>query len=43
MSVTCFLLDEHIPLVIQAQLEQREPKLRVYVIGDGIAPPKRYT
>ena len=40
MSVLCFLLDENVPLIIQAQLEQREPELRVYAIGDGTAPPK---
>lgn len=40
MSALCFLLDEHVPLVIQAQLGQKEPELRVYAIGDGIAPPK---
>jgi len=40
MSTISFLLDEHVPLLIQAQLEQMEPKLRVYAIGDGVAPPK---
>ena len=40
MSVICFLLDENVPLVIQAQLEQMEPTIHVYAIGDGIAPPK---
>ncbi len=40
MSTVCFLLDEHVPLIIQAQLEQREPGIRVYAIGEGIAPPK---
>ena len=40
MSTISFLLDEHIPLIIQAQLEQIEPRVRVYAIGDGIAPSK---
>jgi hypothetical protein len=40
MSAVCFLLDEHVPLIIQAQLEQMEPGIRVYAIGEGIAPPK---
>ena len=40
MSGTCFLLDEHVPLILQALLEQRSPEMRVYAIGDGIAPPK---
>lgn len=40
MSTISFLLDEHVPLIIQAQLEQIEPRVRVYAIGDGIAPPK---
>jgi len=40
MSAVSFLLDENIPLAIQAQLEQMEPTASVYTIGDGIAPPK---
>jgi len=40
MSEICFLLDEHVPLVIQVQLMQKEPKMRVCAIGDGTAPPK---
>ncbi len=40
MSVVCFLLDEHVPLIIQAQLERVEPKMRVYAIGGDDAPPK---
>jgi hypothetical protein len=40
MSAVCFLLDEHVPLIIQAQLEQMDPGMRVYAIGDGVAPPK---
>lgn len=40
MSGVCFLLDEHVPLILQALLEQRMPEMPVYAIGDGIAPPK---
>lgn len=40
MSAPCFLLDEHVPIFIQVQLERMEPELRVYAIGDGLAPPK---
>jgi hypothetical protein len=40
MSAICYLLDEHVPLIIQAQLEQMEPEMRICAIGDGIAPPK---
>jgi hypothetical protein len=40
MSVTGFLLDEHIPIVIQERLKRIEPQVRVFAIGDGIAPPK---
>jgi len=40
MSEICFLLDENIPLTLQAQLEQTEPQLQIYAIGDGSAPPK---
>ena len=40
MSTVCLLLDEHIPLFVQVQLEQMEPGMRVYAIGDGIAPPR---
>jgi len=40
MNGLCFLLDEHVPVFIQAQLERMEPELSVYAIGDGIAPPK---
>jgi hypothetical protein len=29
MSAVCFLLDEHVPLIIQAQLEQMEPGNRI--------------
>lgn len=37
MSPACFLLDEHVPPFIQAQLAQVEPELRVYLIGEGMA------
>jgi len=40
MSAVCFLLDEHVPLIIQAQLEQMNPGMRVYAISDGVALPK---
>jgi hypothetical protein len=42
MNEMGFLLDEHIPIIIQERLKQMEPKVRVYAIGDGIAPPKRH-
>ena len=38
MSRVCFLLDEHIPPFIQAQLARLEPDLRVYRIGDDLTP-----
>lgn len=38
MSTICFLLDEHVPPFIQAQLARLEPNLRVYMIGDDLAP-----
>ena len=40
MSLVCFLLDEHVPPFIQAQLARMEPNLRVYAINDGNAPVK---
>ncbi len=40
MSEICFLLDERVPLVIQVQLAQKEPKIRVCAIGDSTALPK---
>lgn len=40
MNEMGFLLDEHIPIIIQERLKQMEPKVRVYAIGDGIAPSK---
>jgi hypothetical protein len=42
MNEMGFLLDEHIPIIIQERLKQMEPKVHVYAIGDGIAPPKRH-
>jgi hypothetical protein len=39
MSAIGFLLDEHVPLIIQAQLEQMEPGIPIYAVGDGVAPP----
>ena len=38
MSDIGFLLDEHVPPIIQARLNQREPRLRVYTVGDNAAP-----
>ena len=38
MSEIGFLLDEHVPPLIQARLNQRESRLRVYAIGDEMAP-----
>lgn len=35
-----FLLDENVPLTFQSQLEQLDPELKVYVVGDDPAPPK---
>ncbi len=40
MSVVCFLLDEHVPLAIQAQLSRIEPAIRVYVVGAEPSLPK---
>lgn len=40
MSLVCFLLDEHVPPFIQAQLARMEPNLRMYAINDGNAPVK---
>jgi hypothetical protein len=31
MSGVCFLLDEHVPLILQALLEQRAPEMREYL------------
>lgn len=38
MSRVCFLLDEHVPPFIQAQLARLEPDLHVYRIGDDLTP-----
>lgn len=38
MSLVCFLFDENVPPLIQAQLARLEPGLRLYQIGDGVAP-----
>ena len=38
MSPVCFLLDEHVPPFIQAQLARLELDLRVYRIGDDLTP-----
>ncbi len=35
-----FLLDENIPLFIRTQLEEMEPRIHMYAIGDGLAPTK---
>jgi len=43
MSGICFLLDEHVPLIIQAALEQVTSEVRVYAVGDGTAPTKGAT
>lgn len=40
MMPVCFLLDEHVPLAIQTQLEQKESEICVHVIGDETAPVK---
>jgi hypothetical protein len=40
MSSGCFLLDEHVPLVVQAQLAQVDFEVEVCAIGDAIAPAK---
>jgi len=40
VSVACFLLDEHITLVIQTQLTTREPDMHILAIGQPGAPPK---
>jgi len=40
MGATGFLLDEHVPLAIQIQLEQQAPDVQIYAIGDDVAPPK---
>lgn len=40
MSPLCFLLDEHIPSLIQAQLARLEPAMRVHTMADGSAPAR---
>lgn len=40
MSVTGFLLDEHVSLRLVTQLRQLAPEVRVYAIGIDDAPPK---
>ena len=40
MSSPRFLLDEHITLVIQTQLQELEPTMRVLAVGQPDAPPK---
>jgi hypothetical protein len=40
MSDIGFLLDEHIPPIIQARLSQQEPRLRVFAVGDDVAPER---
>ena len=40
MSPVSFLLDEHVPPLIQAQLTQMAPELRVYVIGEALTPAR---
>lgn len=39
LSGTGFLLDEHVPLVIRTRLRQLAVGVRVYRVGDGVAPP----
>lgn len=39
MSDIGFLLDEHVPSIIQARRNHREPRLRVFSIGEDMAPP----
>lgn len=40
MSSPGFLLDENVPLALQAQLRRREPTIQVSVVGQVDAPPK---
>jgi hypothetical protein len=40
MSMSGFLLDEHIPRFLQRQLQQLAPEFAVLVIGDESAPEK---
>ena len=38
MSIICYLLDEHMPSALRAQLLRRAPDLVVWMIGDPGAP-----
>lgn len=40
MNRYAFLFDENVPLVIPSQLNQKEPAIQVYTVGDGLAPDK---
>jgi len=40
MNSLGILLDEHIPHLIKVLLQKADPELRVYLVGDGVAPPK---
>lgn len=40
MSGIGFLLDEHVPPIIQAQLVRTEPTMRVHLIGEETTPVK---
>ena len=40
MSDLCFLLDEHIPIMIKKRLQEQTPEIRVYSIGAGVAPSR---
>ena len=39
MSDVGLLFDEHVARSLQEQLHQAEPQLRLFAVGDGIAPP----
>jgi hypothetical protein len=40
MSVAGFLLDEHVSRVLYRLLAEADLTMQVYMIGDGLAPPK---
>jgi len=40
MSRSGFLLDENVPLLLQAQLRRRERSIRVVAVGQPGAPPR---
>lgn len=40
MSPVSFLLDEHVPPLIQARPAQMAPELQVYVIGEAMTPER---